>query len=71
MNVHAMNAHCKKLEEEIGRLEDEIEEQKLRIPPHSMKPAMLMELEELEAKRDQLRAELSRCLASSFADEDS
>ncbi len=66
-----MNAHCKKLEEDIGRLEGEIEEQKLRIPPHSMKPAMLMELEELEARRDQLRAELSRCLASSFSDEES
>ncbi len=66
-----MNAHCKKLEEEIGRLEDEIEEQRLRIPPHSMKPAMVMELEELEGRRDQLRAELSRCLASSVTDEDS
>ncbi len=61
-----MKAHCEKLEEEIRRLEVEIEEQRLRIPPHSVKPAMLMELEELEAKRDQLRAELSRCLASPF-----
>jgi hypothetical protein len=55
-----MKAHCRKLEEEIRRLEEEIEEQRLRIPPHSMKPEMLIELEELEAKRDQLRAELSR-----------
>ena len=59
-----MNARFEKLEEEIGRLEGEIEEQRLRIPPHSMKPAMLMELEELEAKRDQLRAELNRLRAS-------
>jgi len=66
-----MKEHCEKLQEEIGRPEGEIEEQRLRIPPHSMKPVMLMELEQLEAKRDQLRAELSRCLASSLADEDS
>ena len=59
-----MKAHCEKLEEEIKRVEIEIEEQRLRIPPHSVKPVMLMELEELEAKRDQLRAELGRCLAS-------
>jgi len=61
-----MKAHCEKFEEEIKRVEIEIEEQLLRIPPHSVNPAMLMELEELEAKRDQLRAELSRCLASLF-----
>jgi predicted RNase H-like nuclease (RuvC/YqgF family) len=59
-----MKAHCEKLEQEIRRLEGEIEEQRLRIPPHSVNPAMLMELEELEDRRDQLRAELTRCLAS-------
>jgi len=59
-----MKAHCEELEAEIRRLEEEIEEQRLRIPPHSMKPAMLMELEELETKRDQLMAELIRCRAS-------
>ena len=59
-----MKAHCEELEAEIRRLEGEIEEQQLRIPPHSVNPAMIMELEELEAKLDQLRAELSRCRAS-------
>jgi len=59
-----MKTHCEKLEKEIRRVEIEIEEQRFRIPPHSVKPAMLMELEEIEAKRDQLRAELIRCVAS-------
>jgi uncharacterized small protein (DUF1192 family) len=59
-----MNPDCKRLEDEIRRLEAEIEEQKKRLPPHSIKPAMLMELEELEARLDQLRAERTRCLSS-------
>jgi|GEM_PF-3499272 len=59
-----MKARCEELEAEIRRLEAEIDEQQLRIPPHSVHPAMLMELEELETKRDQLRAELSRCRES-------
>jgi len=61
-----MKARCEELEAKISKLEAEIEEQQLRIPPHSVKPAMLMELEELETKRDQLRAELNRCRASRF-----
>lgn len=56
-----MKGQCQKLEKEIRRLEAEIEEQRLRIPPHSVQPAMLMELEELEAKLAQLEAELRRC----------
>ncbi len=56
-----MKEQCKKLEEEIGKLEAEIEDQRLRIPPHSMKPAMLMELEDMEARRDRLLAELKQC----------
>ena len=59
-----MKAECEKLEEEIRRLEVEVEEQRLRIPPHSVQPATLMVLEELEAKLNELKAELRRCLAS-------
>ena len=59
-----MNPDCKRLEDEIRRLEAEIEEQQKRLPPHSVKPAMLMELEELEARLDRFRAELARCLSS-------
>lgn len=59
-----MKAYCEELKEEIERLEEEIEEQRLRIPPHSVNPAMLLELEELEERRDRLRTELDRCLAS-------
>ena len=59
-----MKAQCEKLENEIRRLEAEVEEQRMRIPPHSVQPAMLMELEELEAKLAERKAELRRCLAS-------
>ncbi len=59
-----MNPDCERLEDEIRRLEAEIEEQKRRLPPHSVKPAMLMELEELEARLDEFRAELARCRSS-------
>ena len=34
----------------IEELEREIAELKQRIPPHSVKPSMLLELEELEAE---------------------
>ncbi len=46
------------LQERIKRLDEQIEEQKERIPPHSAKPEQIMELEELEEKRDALQEEL-------------
>lgn len=41
--------------EEIARLEKEIAELKARLPKHSVPPAMLMELEELEDELETLR----------------
>lgn len=47
------------LEERIRQLDIEIEEQKKRIPPHSVRPEQIMHLEELEEQRDALQKELS------------
>jgi len=56
-----MQARPEELQREIRKLDAEIAEQRLRLPPHSVRPAMLLELEEMEARRDRLRAELCRC----------
>ena len=42
-------------ENELRELEERIAEIKRRIPPHSVPPAMLQELEELEARFEELR----------------
>ena len=46
-------------EEEIARLEKEIAELRARLPKHSVPPAMLMELEELEDELETLKAQAS------------
>ena len=46
-------------EEEIARLEKKIAELKARLPKHSVPPAMLMELEELEDELETLRGQAS------------
>jgi hypothetical protein len=43
-------------EEQIARLEKEIAEMEARLPKHSVPPAMLMELEELEDELAALKA---------------
>lgn len=43
------------LQAEVARLQTEIEELKRRLPRHSVPPAMLMELEDLEEKLDRVR----------------
>lgn len=43
------------LQAEIQRLEAEIEELKQRLPRHSARPAMLVELEDLEEKLKKAR----------------
>lgn len=40
----------------IAQLEKEIEEVKARLPKHSVPPAMIIELEELEEELEMLRA---------------
>ena len=44
----------------IAQLEKEIEEMQARIPKHSVPPAMLMELEDLEEELEMLKAQESR-----------
>jgi hypothetical protein len=46
--------------ERIGQLEREIEEMKARLPKHSVPPAMIIELEDLEDELEMLRARESR-----------
>ena len=47
-------------EERIAQLEKEIEEVKARLPKHSVPPAMMIELEDLEEELEMLRAQESR-----------
>ena len=44
----------------IAQLEKEIEEMQARIPKHSVPPAMLIELEDLEEELEMLKAQESR-----------
>ena len=46
-------------EKEITRLEKKIAELKARLPKHSVPPAMLMELEELEEELETLKVQAS------------
>ncbi|MDI6893097.1 MAG: histidine kinase [Bacillota bacterium] len=48
-------ARTDRLQAEIERLEAEIEELKGRLPRHSVRPAMLTELEDLEEKLEKAR----------------
>jgi hypothetical protein len=42
------------IEQRLQRLEEQIEEERKRIPAHSVKPPIMMELLELEDRRDVL-----------------
>ena len=44
-------------EEKIRELEKQVEEMRDRIPPHSIPPRMLEELEDLEEELEKLKAE--------------
>jgi hypothetical protein len=55
----AMTDRKEELRAEIRRLDERIEEQKQRIPPHSAKPEHIQELERLEEEREALQEELS------------
>jgi hypothetical protein len=46
--------------ERIAELEREIEETKARLPKHSVPPAMIIELEDLEEELETLKARDSR-----------
>lgn len=53
-----MADYLRELKEQLQDLEKRIEEQKKRIPPHSVKPEQIMELERLEDERDALQEKL-------------
>jgi ATPase subunit of ABC transporter with duplicated ATPase domains len=46
--------------ERIAQLEKEIEEMEARLPKHSVPPAMIIELEDLEEELEMLKARASR-----------
>ena len=46
--------------ERIAQLEKEIEEMQARLPKHSVPPAMIIELEDLEEELEMLKAQESR-----------
>lgn len=48
----------KRLLAELERVEQEIAELNERIPPHSVKPVFIRQLDELEERRDAIVAEL-------------
>lgn len=43
------------LEKQLQKIEEELEDLKARWPAHSLKPAMLSQLEDLEEERDRLK----------------
>ena len=53
-----MEGRIDELREQILELQQRIEEQEWRIPPHSVQPEHLRELERLEEERDALQREL-------------
>jgi len=53
-----MRDRIKELRQRIGDLQKRIEDQERRIPPHSVQPEHLQELERLEEDRDALQREL-------------
>jgi len=53
-----MQERINELRERILDLQKRIEEQERRIPPHSVQPEHLQELERLEEERDTLQREL-------------
>jgi predicted nucleic acid-binding Zn-ribbon protein len=55
-----METRLESLKRKIRGIEEQIEEQRKRIPPHSVKPAEIMELEALEEERDALAAEIRK-----------
>lgn len=55
-----MDETLKQLQEKLEELEAQIEDQHARLPAHSVRPAMIQELEDMEERRDALRAEIER-----------
>jgi len=59
-----MSHHSDNLESRLKKLEEEIAETKRRLPAHSVKPPVMMDLLELEDERDVLLKEIARLKGS-------
>lgn len=55
-----MDKRLESLKQKFRQIEEQIDEQRKRIPPHSVKPAAIMELEALEEERNALAAEIRK-----------
>lgn len=53
-----MADYLRELKVQLQELEKKIAEQEKRIPPHSVKPEQILELERLEEERDALQEKL-------------
>ena len=61
--IETMGSECELLRENLARVEEEIAETMKRLPAHSIKPPLMMELLRLEDERDMLLEKIrdSRC----------
>lgn len=55
-----MSETLEQLRKRLEDVEAQIEDQHARLPAHSVRPAMIQELEELEDLRDTLSADIAR-----------
>lgn len=60
-----MNRDLEDIRKRLLELEEEISETKKRLPAHSTKPPVMMDLLDLEDKRDELLKEISLIQADS------
>jgi len=54
------------LEMQLQKIEDQIQKLKNRLPAHSIKPVMMMELLELEDERDDVLAQIQTMANQTF-----
>ncbi|MBT8360303.1 MAG: histidine kinase [Deltaproteobacteria bacterium] len=59
-----MSEHSDHLESRLKKLEEDITETQKRLPAHSIKPPVMMDLLELEDERDALLEEIARLKGS-------
>jgi hypothetical protein len=55
-----MDMGLESLKQKYREIEEQLDEQRKRIPPHSVKPTAIMELEALEGDRDAVAAEIRK-----------
>lgn len=48
------------LQKQLAEVEEQIAELNQRIPPHSVKPVFIRQLDELEEKRDEIQKQLQQ-----------